>query len=90
MALRQCRVDYAEWVVPVPKKDGSIRICGDYKVTINPALLVDQYTLPKPTDLMTCLTGGQRFSQLDLSSAYQQVTLDEESAKLVTINTHQG
>lgn len=87
------KVDYAEWaapIVPVPKKDGSIRICGDYKVTINPSLQVDQYPLPKPTDLMTCLTGGQQFSQLDLSSAYQQIALDDESAGLVTINTHQG
>ena len=85
------RVNYAEWaepIVPVPKKDGSIRICGDYRVTINPAPLVDQYPLLKPTDLMTCLAGGHRFSQLDLSSAYQQVELDEESTELVMINTH--
>ena len=39
-----CRVDHADWatpIVPVPKKDGSIRICGDHKVTINPALRID-------------------------------------------------
>ena len=55
------RVDYAEWAAPivsVPNKDGSIRICGNYKVTINPVLQVDQYRLPKPTDLMACLTGN--------------------------------
>ena len=87
------RVDYSEWaapVVPVPKKDGSIRICGDYKVTINPHLQIDQYPLPKPSDLFSCLTGGQSFTKLDLTAAYQQMRLDEESAKLVTINTHQG
>ena len=79
------KVIYSDWaapIVPVVKKDGSIRICGDYKVTINP--------LPKPTDLMSCLTGGQRFSKLDLSSAYQQIVLDEASSKMVVINTHQG
>ena len=61
------RVSHAEWaapIVPVPKKDGSIRICGDYKVSINPSLLVDQYPLPKPSDLMTSLTGGQKFSKM--------------------------
>ncbi|ETW98372.1 MAG: hypothetical protein ETSY2_42930 [Candidatus Entotheonella gemina] len=87
------RVDYSEWaspVVPVPKRDGSIRLCGDYKVTLNPHLLVDQYPLPKPADLFTCLTGGQSFTKLDLTAAYQQMELDDESAKLVTINTHQG
>ena len=76
--------------MPVPKKDGTVRICGDYKVTLNSALLIDQYALPKPSDLMACLTGGQKFSKLDLTSAYQQILLDDDSAKLVTINTHQG
>ena len=52
------------------KKDGSINK-NNYKVTINPALQVDQYPLPKPTNPMACLTGGQQFSQLDLSSVYQ-------------------
>lgn len=55
-------VIWAAPVVPVPKKDGTIRLCGDYKVTINPDLRVDQYPLPKPTDLFTCLTGGVCFS----------------------------
>ena len=66
------RVDHADWAGPivlVPKKDGAIRLCGDYKVTINPALLIDQYPLPKPADLMACLTGGKRCSKLNLTSA---------------------
>ena len=87
------KVDHAEWaapIVPIPKRDGSLRICGDYKVTVNPCLQVDQYPLPKPADLMACLSGGKRFSKLDLTAAYQQMELDDQSAKLVTINTHQG
>ena len=36
------------------------------------------------------LSGGQRFTKLDLSAAYQQMLLEEESCKLVTINTHLG
>ena len=87
------KVEYSEWaspIVPVPKKDGSIRICGDYKVTINPVLEVDQHPLPKPSDLMASLTGGKQFTKLDLTSAYQQMLLDEESSKYVTINTHKG
>ena len=39
---------------------------------------------------MTCLTGGQQFTKLDLRSAYQQMPLDDDSAHLVTINIHQG
>ena len=79
------KVDHSVWaapIVPVPKRDGSLRICGDYKVTINPFLQVDEYPLPKPSDIMACLTGGKRFNKMDLMSAYQQMKLDDESAKL--------
>lgn len=70
-------------IVPVPKQDGNIRLCGDYKVSVNSEMEVDQYPLPKPADLFASLTGGMKFTKLDLTSAYQQVVLDEESSKLV-------
>ena len=74
----------------VPKPDGNGRICGDYKVTVNSALDVNQYPLPCPADLMASLTGGQKFSKIDLTSAYQQMALEEESRQYVTANTHRG
>ena len=87
------KVNHSDWAAPivvVPKGDGCLRICGDYKVTINPVLAVDKYPLPKPDDLMAQLAGGQKFSKLDLSQAYQQILLDENSRKFFTINTHLG
>ena len=39
-------------------------------------------------DIFDQLNGGEKFSKLDLSSAYQQVLLAEESKQYVTINTH--
>jgi len=87
------KVDHSEWVAPivaVPKKDGKFRISGDYKVTVNQALAVDQYPLPKPDELFATLAGGKVFTKLDLSQAYLQLRLDEKSADYVTINTHQG
>ena len=75
---------------PVRQPDGSIRICGDYKVTINQALAVDQHPLPNPEELLVTLSGEKTFSKLDLSQAYQQIVLDEESREFVTINTHKG
>ena len=84
------RSDWAAPIVVVPKKDGKFRIHGDYKVTINKALAVDQYPLPKPEDLFATLANGKKFTKLDLSQAYQQLLLDEASSLYVTINTHQG
>ena len=76
--------------MPVPKEDQSVRICGDYKVTIKPALHFDQFPLPKPEDFFATLAGGTKFTKLDLSHAYLQVFLDPESRKYVAVNTHQG
>ena len=86
-------VKHSEWatpVVPVPKADGTVRLCGDYRVTVIPVLNVDQYPLPKPQELLATLTNGRKFTKLDLLAAYQQMLLDDESSKLVTVNTHLG
>ena len=87
------KVKHSEWAAPVvvfPKGNGQLRLCGDYKVTVNPVLSVEKYPLPKPEDLMSNLAGGLRFSKLDLSQAYLQIVLDQESHKYVTIATHKG
>ena len=62
----------------------------DYKVTINSALDVPEYPMPTVEELFTLQNGGQSFYKLDLSSAYQQVLLDEESRQYVPINTPLG
>ena len=87
------KVAYSDWaapVVPVPKADGGLRLCGDYKVTVNPVLKVNQYPMPTPEDLFATLAGGQTFTKLDLSHAYLQVLLEPDSRKYATINTHKG
>lgn len=76
--------------MPIIKKDGSVRICGDFKITLNPQLLVDQYPLPKIEELFAKLHGGKEFSKIDLSMAYQQLVLDEKSRDLTTISTTKG
>ncbi|CAI2737870.1 unnamed protein product, partial [Dicrocoelium dendriticum] len=86
-------VQHSDWgtpIVPVLKPDGSVRICGDYKLTVNQASKVEKYPLPRIEDLYATLAGGQKFSKLDLSHAYSQVELDDESQELTTITTHLG
>lgn len=86
-------VQFSEWaapIVPVVKPDKSIRICGDYKLTINQASKLDRYPIPHIDDLFASLSGGKMFTKLDLSHAYQQVSLDEQSKRFTTISTHRG
>ena len=72
------------------KPNGSLRICSDYKVTVNSASKLDKYPLPRIEDLFSQLEGGKTYSKLDLSNAFQQVSLDTESKKFTTINTSKG
>ncbi|XP_042150012.1 uncharacterized protein K02A2.6-like, partial [Ixodes scapularis] len=85
-----CPVRTSEWaapIVPVLKHDGRVRICGDFKVTVNPVTILEKYPVPRLEDLWAKLSGGVKFTKLDLKDAYQQVELEPESQMIVTINT---
>uniref|UniRef100_A0A914WQW0 RNA-directed DNA polymerase n=1 Tax=Plectus sambesii TaxID=2011161 RepID=A0A914WQW0_9BILA len=86
-------VSYSEWAAPVviaSKPDGKIRLCADFSTGLNALLDLHQYPLPRPNELYQKLNGGKIFSKIDFSDAYLQMELDEESKKLVVINTHRG
>ncbi|XP_061878364.1 uncharacterized protein K02A2.6-like [Entelurus aequoreus] len=86
-------VQFSEWatpIVPILKKNGKVRICGDFTVTLNPALCAEHYPIPRIEDLFASLAGGQRFSKLDLANAYLQVPVQESSRKYLTITTQKG
>ena len=87
------KVTHTDWATPlvvVRKPSGKVRLCGDFKVTLNPALKTDVYPFPLPEELFEKLNGGHKFSKLDLAEAYLQIPLDEKSTELTVINTHQG
>ena len=87
------KVSHSDWATPlvvVRKPGGKVRLCGDFKVTLNPALKNDVYPFPLPEELFQKLNGGHKFSKLDLAEAYLQVPLEEASSELTVINTHQG
>ncbi len=77
-------------IVPIPKSDGTVRICGAYKVMVNPQLQVDQYPLPRIEDIFASLAGGQKFTKLDLHQDYLQMELHDDSKDYLTINTNKG
>ena len=63
------KVDHSSWaslVVLVSKPDQSIRMCGDYKVSINPWVKTDGYPLPTVQDLFAALAGRKFFTKIDL------------------------
>ena len=64
-----------------------MRLCGDYKISVNQALVVDKYPLPKPSDLFPTLAEAKWFTKLDLAQAYTQMELDEQCRQYVAINT---
>ena len=72
------------------QSDKSLRLSGDFKVTVNPVAKLDQYPIPKVEDLFATLGKGKLFSKLDLSHAYQQLLLEDDSMKYVVINIIKG
>ena len=62
--------DWAAPMVPILKSDGSVRICGDFKVTVNPHLNVDSYPLPTIDSMLATTGGGSKFTKIDLKTAY--------------------
>ena len=72
------KVQSADWaapIVPVVKEDCSVRICGDYKLTMNRAATADSYSLPRIDDIFSSLSGRKLFTKLDLAHAYNQMRL---------------
>ncbi|KFD64486.1 hypothetical protein M514_23333 [Trichuris suis] len=84
------RSSWAAPVVTVKKPNSRIRICADFSTGLNDQLVIDSYPIPRPEDLCQALRGGITFTKLDLSDAYLQVELDDESKKFLVINTHKG
>jgi transposase InsO family protein len=82
-----------EWASPIViaiKANGGVRICGDFKVTINPHIVTDNYPLPRFEEIAAKLHGCQYFNVLDLRDAFLQLPVAESSRKYFVIVTHKG
>jgi len=84
-------VEVSNWATPivcVPKTDDSVRVCGDYKGTVNPVIETEQFPIPTLQEIGGKVATWKKFTKIDLRSAYQQMVLDKASQQLCTINTH--
>nr|XP_028571635.1 uncharacterized protein K02A2.6-like [Podarcis muralis] len=84
---------HAQWETPIVtclKANGNVRICADYKCTLNKALQQHAYPVPVVSHLLASLASGKVFAKLDLTQAYQQLPVDEATSEAQTIVTHHG
>lgn len=75
--VRESCSPYSSPIVLVPKKDGSIRLCVDYR-QLNAKTRRDAYPLPRIEESLDALSGAKWFSTLDLASGYNQVPVSEK------------
>lgn len=80
---------WAAPVVPVRKKDGSLRFCVDYR-KLNEVTVKDAYPLLRIDDALDSLANAQWFSTLDLASGYWQVEVDPQDRPKTAFITRQG
>ena len=76
-------------IVPVPKKNGELRICVDMRVA-NQAIQRTRHPIPRIEELIDEMNNAKVFSKLDLKMGYHQIELEEGSREITTFITHKG
>ncbi|GJR48271.1 putative nucleotidyltransferase, ribonuclease H [Tanacetum coccineum] len=86
------RPSSSPWGAPVlfvKKKDGSFRMCIDYR-ELNKLTVKNRYPLPRIDDLFDQLQGSQFFSKIDLRSRYHQLRVHEDDILKTAFRTRYG
>lgn len=87
--IESSKASWASPIVLVQKKDGTLRLCVDYR-KVNQVTKVDSYPLPTIDTMLQSLRGRKFFSTLDLSSGYWQIALSESAKEKSAFTTTEG
>lgn len=87
--IRESDSDYASPIIIVPKKDGDIRLCVDYR-ELNKITVKDRYPLPLIEDQLDKLSGSRYYTTLDLVSGFHQIKISEKSIHKTAFVTPDG
>ncbi|XP_011876973.1 PREDICTED: uncharacterized protein K02A2.6-like, partial [Vollenhovia emeryi] len=82
--------DWGSPLVVIPKADGGVRLCVDYKIGVNDRLINAHYPIRKIDDILNSLRSSRYFCWLDLFKAYLHIPVDDQSSEIQTISTHRG
>ncbi|CAM6090212.1 unnamed protein product [Calypogeia fissa] len=80
---------YGAPVIFVKKKDGTMRMCIDYRA-LNQQTIKNKYPLPRMDDLFDQLCGAKFFTKLDLQSGYNQIRIAGEDVPKTVFRTRYG
>ncbi|GJR68414.1 putative reverse transcriptase domain-containing protein [Tanacetum coccineum] len=87
--IRSSSSPWGASVLFVKKKDGSFRMCIDYR-ELNKLTVINRYPLLRIDDLLDQLQGSQFFSKIDLRSGYHQLRVHEDDIPKTTFRTRYG
>ncbi|XP_070579112.1 uncharacterized protein [Ptychodera flava] len=88
-AIRKSHSPWAAPVVLVQKKDGTTRLCVDYR-RLNARTIRDAYPIPRIEETLDLLKGAKWFSSIDLKSGYWQIAMSEEDIPKTAFTTPLG